>query len=172
MHFAPAHDGLISGANLGNPLRGFYVPHLPENLRDTLVYGRNAGASYVVKVKQGSFADITSAYRQVIKQIASQSGPAERWKRLVLNPNASSDVDSLTETAESAMDCITEFGPKALDLSGLAPECVNCEHLATLLRVTSTWQNEISGWHDALAVAKQACNLANTDPEDVLFGMI
>jgi hypothetical protein len=111
--------------------------------------------------------------------IAPTAGPAAKlaalvtlWQRHVLNPAASVDVDALTETVEAAMDVIFEFGPGALSLVGLKPEAVQGEHLATLLRASSSWRNQIPGWDAALAVDIEALRRAGTEPKDALFGMI
>lgn len=95
-----------------------------------------------------------------------------RWQHHVLNPAASVDVDALTETVEATLDIIGESGPAALSLVGLRPEAVQGEHLATLLRASSTWRDQIPGWADALAVDIEALRKAGVEPKDALFGMI
>lgn len=86
--------------------------------------------------------------------------------------NKDTSVDNLTKTAESAFAWLLLNGISNLDLSGLIPEEVNAEHLALLLRVTSTFKDSIEGWHDALEVAQIAATLASLDPTDILFGLI
>jgi hypothetical protein len=89
-----------------------------------------------------------------------------------LNPEAPTDVDFLTETADLALDFVAKYGADKVELSNLDPSKVNGEHLATLLRALSTWQDEIPGWHDALRIDIQALEQAGVDPADALFGMI
>lgn len=86
--------------------------------------------------------------------------------------NKDTSVDSLTKTAESALGWLLLNGVSHLDLSGLVPEDVNCEHLALILRMTSTFKDSVEGWHDALSVAQTAASIANLNPSDVLFGLI
>mgnify|MGYP003412424189 FL=1 len=86
--------------------------------------------------------------------------------------NKDTSVDNLTKTAESAFAWLLLNGISNLDLSGLIPEEVNAEHLALLLRVTSTFKDSIEGWHDALEVAQISVTLASLDPTDILFGLI
>lgn len=86
--------------------------------------------------------------------------------------NKDTSVDNLTKTAESALGWLLLNGVSHLDLSGLVPEDVNCEHLALILRMTSTFKDSIEGWHDALEVAQTAATIASIDPSDLLFGMI
>lgn len=94
------------------------------------------------------------------------------WGEYVFDPSASADVDALSETADAALDFVERFGPSSLQLAHLDPIKVHGEHLATLLRATSTWRDEIQGWNDALQVSAEALKLANIDPQDALFGMI
>lgn len=86
--------------------------------------------------------------------------------------NKDTSVDNLTKTAESALGWLLLNGVIHLDLSGLVPEDVNCEHLALILRMTSTFKDSVEGWHDALSVAQTAASIASLDPSDVLFGLI
>lgn len=86
--------------------------------------------------------------------------------------NQDTSVDNLTKTAESALGWLLLNGISHLDLSGLVPENVNCEHLALILRMTSTFKDSIIGWDDALAVAQTAATLSSLDPTDILFGLI
>lgn len=175
MHLDLAHKGMAIGAFQGEPLRGFYAPPVPERFDSSEFLIQRAGHSYVVKVELGSHADISNINHQIAKlakQASKQAAVAELWKRHVLEPNAPSDVDSLTETVETVMDYVADFGPGALDLSGLNPAGVQCEHLAAVLRATSLWQDDVHGWHEALMVAQEACERAGQDAEDVLFGMV
>lgn len=86
--------------------------------------------------------------------------------------NKDTSVDNLTKTAESALGWLIVNGISNLDLSGLIPEDVNCEHLALILRMTSTFKDSIIGWNNALEVAQTAATLSSLDPSDILFGLI
>lgn len=170
MHYALAHDGNFQTPGRAT-LRGFYSPAEQFDASiDAVVL--NSGRTYVVKRKPGSYSDGTKAALLIVKQVSDQVKGAERWRKSVFNRAAASDVDALTETIENAIDYITEFGPRAINLSNLKATDVHCEHLASLLRATSIWQHEITGWDTALDVAKEACDLAGLDADDVLFGMI
>lgn len=85
--------------------------------------------------------------------------------------NKDTSVDNLTKTAEGTLGLLLN-GVSNVDLSGLVPEDINCEHLALVLRMTSTFKDNIEGWHDALEVAQTAATIASIDPTDVLFGLI
>jgi len=86
--------------------------------------------------------------------------------------NKDTSIDNLTKTAESALGWLIVNGVSHLDLSGLIPEDINCEHLALILRMTSTFKDSIIGWDDAITVAQTAATLSNLDPTDILFGLI
>ena len=96
---------------------------------------------------------------------------ADKWRKNVLDLGAATDVDALTETVESVLDVVAEFGPGFLVFRNLSPSNVQVEHLAAALRASSSWKDEIASWDDALQVAKAAADLSNIDPGDVLFGM-
>jgi hypothetical protein len=96
----------------------------------------------------------------------------EQWRRYVFDPAATTSVDALTETVEAALDFLVQYGPKAMSLTGLQPNAVQGEHLAALLRASSTWHADIPGWHEAVQVASEAVRIAGIDPADALFGMI
>jgi hypothetical protein len=127
---------------------------------------------YVQKFKHASFGN--AAQLGLLMQMTEwkQTVAVERVGRHVFNPHSSADVDSLTETVEAVLDAVSEFGPSVIKLKNLRAEQVQGEHLAALLRVTSTWQDEVADWKDALGVASKAVLLAGSDPEDILFGMI
>lgn len=127
---------------------------------------------YVQKFKHGSFGD--AAQLGLLLQMTEwkQTVAVEKFRRHVFNPHASTDVDSLTETVEAVLDAVAEFGPSVIKLQHLCAEHIQGEHLAALLRVTSTWQNEVPDWTEALGVAANAVSLAGSDPEEILFGMI
>jgi hypothetical protein len=94
------------------------------------------------------------------------------WQKHVLNVNAKNDIEELSETVEVALMAISLEGTESIFLGGLSPEKVEPQHLATLLRTTCSWKDDIEGWYDALAVAKEALKLQDIDPEDALYGLI
>lgn len=94
------------------------------------------------------------------------------WQKHVLNINAKTDIDQLSETVEFALMAISNEGTESIFLGGLSPEKVEPEHLATLLRTTYCWKNDIEGWDDALSVAIAALSLSDIDPKDALYGLI
>jgi hypothetical protein len=108
----------------------------------------------------------------VVQVTALAKSNQDAWSETLLNPQAETDVDSLTATAESVLDVLSTAGARALDLRGLRPEHVQPEHLAMALRVTSRWKDEVPGWHDALSVAEVAARQNGDDPRDILFGLI
>lgn len=127
---------------------------------------------FVQKFRHATFGD--AAQLGLLQQITvwKQTVAIEKWGKNVFNPHASADVDALTETVEAVLDAVTEFGPSVIKLNGLIAKNVQCEHLAALLRVSSTWQGEITGWNEALVIANDAVVLSGADPQDILFGMI
>jgi len=127
---------------------------------------------YVQNFKHGSFGDAAQLGLLLKMTEWKQTVSVERIGRHIFNPHAPADVDSLTETVEAVLDAVAEFGPSVLNLRNLRAEYVQGEHLAALLRVTSTWQDEVADWNEALGVAAKAVVLAGSDPDDILFGMI
>lgn len=127
---------------------------------------------FVQKFRHASFAD--AAQQGLIKQVLGwkEAKATEKWRRYVFNPQSSADVDALTETVEAVLDAVSEFGPSVLKINGLRAKNVNGEHLAALLRVSSTWQNDIAGWSEALSIAVEAVSQSGADPDDIFFGMI
>ena len=136
------------------------------------VRGRETNSSYVVMFKHGSFGDMVQFDLMTAMTAWKQASGNQQWRRLVLDRHAATHIDALTETVEAGLDFIAEFGPGSLSLAGLDQASVQCEHLAALLRATSTWRASIPGWDEALTVARAAVDSAGLDPEDVLFGMV
>lgn len=127
---------------------------------------------YAFVFKHGSFGDVQHFALMKGMKAWKLALANEQWQRHVFDPSSPSNVDSLTDTVEAVLDFIAEFGPSSIALSGFQPTAVQGEHLAALLRASSTWRDEIPGWHDALGVARAAIELAGLDPNDALFGMI
>lgn len=127
---------------------------------------------FIQKFRYASFAD--AAQQGLVQQVADweKAIATARWKKYVFDPHASADIDRLTETVEAVLDALAEFGPSVLTLNYLQTQNIHGEHLAALLRVSSTWQNEIAGWNEALNIASDAVSLSGADPKDILFGMI
>lgn len=155
---------------------GIYTPAVRQQTDQSKKLPFLRGKRYVLKNAWVTSTDISydfeREFAKLAEKAAEQATLAGRWKKHVLNPNAPSDVDTLTETVEAVMDYVAEFGPGSLDLSGLNPADVHCEHLASVLRATSYWQTEIPEWTDALMVASDACKHSGHEVHDVLFGMI
>ena len=94
------------------------------------------------------------------------------WKMNLNNPAADVDVDSISNTVESIFSFLEDNGPSAVDLRGLNAESVNGEHLATVLRITAFYRDDIKGWKEALGIARKALEFVEIDPEDALAGLI
>ncbi|WP_156320518.1 hypothetical protein [Pseudomonas lini] len=104
---------------------------------------------------------------------ASRAGLAySTVKSLISSQNSNVEVDDLTITAEAVLDAISEFGPKILNLSLLDSNRVQGEHLATVLRTSFDWRDNVPGWNEALLVARQALVREGVDPEDALYGLV
>jgi len=172
MHYAQQNDWFPIVEMLAPTLRGIYVETPPVQRGHAAVVARNTQDQYHITFEYGSFADILPMNRILSQKVLKLPSAIERWQKYVTDPHAATDVDTLTETAEAVLDFVAEFGPKALTFSGLHPAEVQCEHLATLLRATSLWREEIPGWKEALGVAELAIEANDLDSSDVLFGMV
>lgn len=94
------------------------------------------------------------------------------WMRLVMNPQASADVDSISKTVEAVFEALSVADPSSLNLAGLNANCVQGEHLAAVLRATYKWRSVVPGWEQSLAVAEEALRLQGADAHDALFGLL
>jgi hypothetical protein len=103
---------------------------------------------------------------------AANDSHAIAWQRHLLDLNASTDVDALSETVESVLEVLSAHGPTAIDLTNLSDKGVQGEHLAAILRTTSAWDSQTPGWYQALHVAKLALQREGIDPQDALYGLI
>lgn len=167
MHYAHADIPQVvihSPAGLGN--------YAGTNIRDAwmeLVRAPNTNSEYWRVLTHGSSGKVEELARMTSYRLAAG---AKKWQRHVLDPHALADVDALTETVEATLDFISEFGPTVLSLENIRSNSVQCEHLAAVLRASSSWSDEVPGWRAALEVSKQAVVAAGLDPNDVLYGMI
>jgi hypothetical protein len=94
-----------------------------------------------------------------------------KLRALISTENSTDDVDGLTITAETALEAVLEFGPAIIPTNDLGGIQVHGEQLATLLRATYSWRDEIPGWDHALGVAKLRLAEQGIDPDDALYGM-
>lgn len=137
------------------------LPELSQTLRQFKEVAFMVGSFY-------SGADRTlKAYVRSTHEAATYT----KLRTLISTENSHADVDSLTVTAEAALDAVSEFGPDIIpagDLSGLQ---IHGEHLATLLRATYVWREQIPGWRDALDTARQSLTAQGVDPDDALYGI-
>jgi hypothetical protein len=127
----------------------------------------NFGASSLI-----SFIDSEVILRVVQAQTAAISFQASAWKHYVLSTDAPTDVDSISQTIEHVFETVVQFGPEAIDLTGIDPQKVNGEHLAALLRATFTWRDRTPGWQYGLQVARIALERSGGDPRDALIGLM
>lgn len=116
--------------------------------------------------------DVFARIRQLIKAAVQAPVPAPMWQGLLLNPESPVDVDSISATVESVLATVEQYGIDALELGNYRADQVSGEHLAAILRVTSSARDELPEWGIALNVATEALLLAGSDPDDALFGMI
>lgn len=158
---------------------------LPPEIQAICIVQKTTGSGFapgkniVSRGTQASYPPSTisfgSFYQGSLSRTAAwvQSEPVMvAWRKYVCDVAASADVDALTETAEAVLDSIQAHGPALFNLKGLHAVAVNGEHLATVLRTSFTWRDQVPGWHEALRVAEVALTQAGVDPEDALFGLI
>lgn len=140
----------------------FGMPELSQTLRQFRDVAFMVGSFY-------SGADTTlKGYVRSTQEATTYS----KLRALVSSENSLADIDSLTVTAEAALEAVAEFGPDIIPTKDLVGLQVHGEHLATLLRATYAWRDEISGWNEALDVARQALLDQDVDPDDALYGMV
>jgi hypothetical protein len=167
MHFIPADISQVviqSPAGLGN-----YASTAFRDACMDVVRAPNTHGEYCWVFTHASSGEVVEMASRKSYRLAAA---AKKWQRYVLDPHAIADVDALTETVEATLDFISEFGPSVLSLEGIRSESVQCEHLAAVLRASSTWRDEVPGWSKAVDVSRAAALAADLDPNDVLYGMI
>lgn len=118
-----------------------------------------------------SFGNTAAFKNEQFKQSIAISKISAFWKKFLLDPIAPNDVDAISVTVEYIFEAISQFGPGAIDLNKLAEDRVSGEHLAAILRATSTWKSLIPGWKAALHVAEIALVRVGIDPQDALVGL-
>lgn len=161
----------------------------------TEILSRETHRRYSTKVHIGrtsGIAEVTQHFRQfkdVVFQVGSYYSGTEKnlktylksshksvtynkLRALISTENSSADLDSLTVTAETALEAVIEFGPAIIPANDLDGIRIHGEQLATLLRATYSWRDEIPGWDHALGVAKLKLAEQGIDPDDALYGMI
>lgn len=94
------------------------------------------------------------------------------WRSRVLNPDAQSTANALSETLKPVFAALLEFGPGAIDLSGLPADQAHPLHLAVTLRATLQAKALTPGWDDALDVARLACSRMGIDEQRALTGLL
>lgn len=95
-----------------------------------------------------------------------------KWKVAIQNPLAETSIKALALTAKILLETIQKFGVEKITFTGLDIDSVQVEHLATALRASSKWKDQIAGWKVALEKAQTICDREKIDPADLLFGMI
>ena len=96
----------------------------------------------------------------------------EPWRLRVTDRFASTDLDTLQETADAAFSAVRDRGPESIDLRSLSPADINGEHLAVFLRCLFSWRDVVPGWHQAVEVAANALNAEGKKPKSVLYGLM
>ena len=143
--------------------------------------GRTAGVAEVtqrfrefkdVVFLVGSYYSGTEKNLKTYLKSSHKSVTYNKLRALISAENSSADLDSLTLTAETAIEAVIEFGPAIIPASDLDGIQIHGEQLATLLRATYSWRDEIPGWDHALGVAKLKLAEQGIDPDDALYGMI
>lgn len=158
-------DTLPSPSGLGAYIKAVAI----KQLDDVAVHGHKLLSQFVTR---GTSCSNEDRLIGAIIKVRRHDTSIHKWKDFVMAPGSPVDVDSLTDTVDGVLDVIEDFGPEFISLHGLSAEKVNGEHLAALLRASSTWQTAVPGWDEALEVAKESLLRSGQDPEDALYGMI
>lgn len=127
---------------------------------------------WMVTFEQGTSDSLDESLLSEVIEVPARISVTQKWQRLVFDPNASVDVDDLSETVGSVYEAIDTFGPSVISFEHVDAAAVQGEHLAAALRATSPWRNEIAGWHAALEAARVALGNSGVPPEDALYGLI
>ncbi len=105
-------------------------------------------------------------------QVKAVEESTHEWNKYLTDVNAPVDVDALTETIGYVFQTMHKYGAGAVNLCNVQSSSVNGEHLAAILRATSSVKNFTPGWTNALEVAKTALSNQGVVVEDALFGLI
>lgn len=119
----------------------------------------------------GSYHSSSEKNLKVLVKSSHKVATYNKLRALISTENSDAGVDSLTVTAETALEAIIEFGPAIIPTNDLTGIQIHGEQLATLLRAAYSWRDEIPGWDHALDVAKQRLAEQGVDPDDALYGM-
>ncbi|WP_110946539.1 hypothetical protein [Pseudomonas bohemica] len=152
------HQRYRSQVDLGS---AFGLPDLNQSLRQF------RDVVYMVGSYHSAAEKTLKSYFRSNHKIATYN----KLRALISVENNSTDVDSLTITAETALEAVLEFGPAIIPTKDLSGIQIQGEQLATLLRATYSWREEIPGWGGALDLAKQKLAKQGVDPDDALYGM-
>jgi hypothetical protein len=106
------------------------------------------------------------------KQMEEVTSSLRKWDLYLTDINAPVDVNAIAKTLDLVFEAMNKYGAGAVDLCNLHAPNINGEHLAAILRATSSIKNLIPGWANALNVAKTALTNQHIEIEDALFGLI
>jgi hypothetical protein len=144
----------------------------PNAFQIGIVRAPGTNTEYLFDFIHGSFGDLGSQKQTEVHVLLRRELAEKRVWTHVLNPLAKTDVDTLTETVDATLDFIEKYGPQCLSLNYVLHQFVQAEHLAAMLRASSSWRADIAGWSDALRSAVRVVESTGADPKDVLFGMV
>ena len=158
---------VIGGKNDQTPQ---YVHHVNfVHMHSSGVRGwESSGTAFV----QGSYARAEELILEHKLQRAFDVSLATKWRRNVTDPKSSVDVDAISVTMDSVFEWMALWGPESINLGSMVETDVQGEHLAAVLRATSSWSDVVPGWGEALAHARKALAYEGVDPEDALYGLI
>lgn len=113
-----------------------------------------------------SLSDANGWTLQVVSRVKNILPLIGAWRRHVLNIAAPVDFEHISETFDGVFQLIEMGGPEYLNMGGLDAAIVNAEHLVTALRASFRWKSQVSGWNEAVVVARRALTLANAEDID------
>jgi hypothetical protein len=151
--------------------QGFYQSHLNLGQLVTAPIG-DAEFQWLPIYHHGTTDDVQDQYIEEVMEVPARIFATQKWRRLVLDPRSSVDVDAISETVDAVYEAIDTYGSSFISFENLDPQTVQGEHLAAALRATSPWRAEVPGWHSALGVAKAALTNSGVSPDDALYGLI
>lgn len=182
---ATPHDFTLSASHI-NPAPVMFAEYFDQpsaNLPPNVISGaRNDHVSHVYMFSETLFGTVktysstriglgASSDALEVQMLVEKAKLSSVWKSKVLDPNASSDVDALSETIDSVYELVSRWGPEAIEFQSLNGS-LNGEHLAAVLRITADFRGQISGWDTMLGRAVESLRLAGLDYNDALTGLI